>query len=36
MGGDISVSGVEGQGSTFVFTIQAGVAPSHGKVQPLA
>ncbi len=36
MGGEISVSSVEGQGSTFVFTIQAGVAPSPGSAQPLA
>ncbi|GAO36930.1 chemotaxis protein CheY [Sulfuricella sp. T08] len=36
MGGEISVSSVEGQGSTFVFTIQAGVASSRSEVQPLA
>ncbi|MBU1978994.1 MAG: PAS domain S-box protein [Gammaproteobacteria bacterium] len=32
MGGEISVSSVEGQGSTFFFTIQAGVASSHSKL----
>jgi len=36
MGGEISISSVEGQGSTFIFTIQAGVALSHGKAQPLS
>ncbi|BAN34070.1 hypothetical protein SCD_n00221 [Sulfuricella denitrificans skB26] len=36
MGGEISVSSVEGQGSAFIFTIQAGVAPSHNTVQPLS
>ncbi len=36
MGGEISVSSGEGQGSTFVFTIQAGVVPSPGSAQPLA
>jgi CheY-like chemotaxis protein/HPt (histidine-containing phosphotransfer) domain-containing protein len=36
MGGEISASGVEGQGSTFVFTIQAGVVPSSDMAQPPA
>ena len=36
MGGEIFASGVEGQGASFAFTIQAGVAPSPGKTQPPA
>ncbi len=36
MGGEIAASGIEGQGSAFVFTIQAGVAPSSDAAQPLA